>query len=289
MKILIAYDGSAYADAAIEDLRHAGLPPENDVLLVSVAKSPHSMKDVEAAVTWACAQIRLQFPKWNVSAEVLWGEPANILHQTILRWMPDLVVAGSRGRSAVGRLLLGSISFDVVHHAPCSVRVVRARLRKPNTPERLLVANDGSLEANAALDQVVRRTWPNGTQVRVISVAESLLAECPVHAPALGGVLYSSDAALEAAGAVDARERARLRIVLDESAARLKEAGLVVSAVGFEGDPRSEIVTEANQWRADTVFLGARGLGALDRLLLGSVSTAVLTHAHCTVEIARLP
>jgi nucleotide-binding universal stress UspA family protein len=40
-------------------------------------------------------------------------------------------------------------------------------------------------------------------------------------------------------------------------------------------------------WGAETVFIGARGLGVLDRLLLGGVSTAVVTHAECAVEVVR--
>jgi nucleotide-binding universal stress UspA family protein len=55
----------------------------------------------------------------------------------------------------------------------------------------------------------------------------------------------------------------------------------------IDGDPRREINAEAERWHADSVFVGARGLGALDRLLLGSVSGAVVNHAHCAVEIVR--
>jgi nucleotide-binding universal stress UspA family protein len=306
MKTLIAYDGSAHADAAIEDLRYAGLPQENEVLVVCVAHagSPatkHSqdkedpfaspwkacMKETEALAERARTHVQFQFPAWRVSSEGLWGEPANILHKTILRWMPNLIVMGSHGRSAAGRLFLGSISLDVVHRAPCSVRVVRTGLRRPNTPERLLLATDGSPQGTAAVDQVVRRFWPEGTQVRVISVAESPLSAGPIHVPVLEGIVYGSEAAVVAGDEVYGHERAQLQSVLDESVARLQAAGLAVSEAVLEGDARRETVAEANRWRADTVFVGARGLGALDRLVLGSVSTAIVKHAHCTVEVVR--
>jgi len=305
MKILIAYDGSACADAAVEDLRYAGLPREDDVLVVSVAHagwppakhaafeegpfpSPWNacMKETELLAERARAHVQFQFPAWKVSSEALWGDPANILRKTILRWSPDLVVMGSHGRSAVGRLLLGSVSLDVVHHVPCSVRVVRG-LRMANDPLRLLIANDGSAEAMAVVDAVARRSWPEGTQARVVSIAETLMSRVPVLVPALEGNAYASDEAFEVAGAADAREQARLRSVADECAERLQIRGLDVSAAVLEGHPRGEVLAEANRWRADTVFVGARGLNALDRFLLGSVSTAVVAHAHCTVEVIR--
>jgi nucleotide-binding universal stress UspA family protein len=306
MRILIAYDGSAYADAAIEDLRFAGLPPENGVQIISVAhagwtpskeprleRAPFSspwktcMREAEAFAEQARAHVQFQFPSWNVSSEALWGDPAHILLKTILRWMPALVVVGSHGRSAAGRLILGSVSLDIVHHAPCSVRVVRVGLRKGNTPERLLIATDGSPQAMAMVDYVARRCWPEGTEVRVVSVVENLVASRPVLVPAFEGSPRASEAALHLAGSRDERESSRLRSVADESAALLQASGLDVRVAVIEGKPGSEIVAEANRWRADSIFVGERGLDALGRLLLGSVSTSVVTRAHCTVEVVR--
>jgi nucleotide-binding universal stress UspA family protein len=284
MKILLAYDGSEYSDAAVEDLRYAGLPRENDVLVVSVTQS--CMRETEAIAERARAHVQFQFPAWKGSSEALWGEPANLLHKTILWWKPDLVVMGSHGRSAAGRLLLGSVSLDVVHQAPCSVRVVRVFLRRPNTPERLLIATDGSPQATAVVAEVARRAWPEGTEVRVVSVAETFVTS-PALVPAFAGSTFASVGALQVAYAADPTELARLRGVADESLARLRASGLTVSTTVLEGNPRDEVVAEANRWRADTIFVGSRGLGALDRLLLGSVSGAAVAHAHCTVEVVR--
>ena len=54
-----------------------------------------------------------------------------------------------------------------------------------------------------------------------------------------------------------------------------------------EGDPRQMIIEEAHGRNADAIFVGARGLGRVERLLLGKVSTYVLTHARRTVEVVR--
>jgi nucleotide-binding universal stress UspA family protein len=55
----------------------------------------------------------------------------------------------------------------------------------------------------------------------------------------------------------------------------------------MDGDPREVIVVAADLSKADAIFVGARGLGRVERFLLGSVSTHILTHAHCTVEVVR--
>jgi nucleotide-binding universal stress UspA family protein len=51
------------------------------------------------------------------------------------------------------------------------------------------------------------------------------------------------------------------------------------------GNPKDEIVAEAEGWGADCIFVGAKGMRGVDHLLLGSVSAAVSARAHCSVEI----
>ena len=62
---------------------------------------------------------------------------------------------------------------------------------------------------------------------------------------------------------------------------------LKISGDVIEGQPRQVIVEEADRWQADLIVMGSRGLGAWNRLLLGSVSSGVVHHAHCSVEIVR--
>src|SRR5689334_9894669 len=98
MKVLLAYDGSSCADAAISDLEIAGLPNDTELLVVSVAHDgwPHSehatevlgqfgspwkelMKDTAAIAAGAAQQIQAAFPQWKVTSEPLWGAPAETL------------------------------------------------------------------------------------------------------------------------------------------------------------------------------------------------------------------
>ncbi len=71
------------------------------------------------------------------------------------------------------------------------------------------------------------------------------------------------------------------------AAERLRAAGLTALPIVEEGDPRDVLVRQAEDWKADTIFVGARGLGRVERFLLGSVSSAAVAHAPCSVEIIR--
>ena len=305
MRILIAYDGSTHAEAAIDDLLRAGLPRQNDVMVVTVAHhgwpdTKHrvteegqfenawreTLKEAEALAEHGRKRVESNCPRWSVSSEPLWGDPAKMLLKTIDVWKPDLVVVGSHGRSVPARLLLGSVSTELVHHAPCSVRVVRGPA-KGEGPIRVLIATDGSKQAEACVDAVARRSWPDGTQTRVLAVMQSLVPTAPAMVPLLEGQTFATEPAYRIVEEFDERERARLRWTADTDKERLQQLGLTADAVIIDGDPRHEINAEAERWHADSVFVGARGVGALDRLLLGSVSGAVVNHAHCAVEVVR--
>jgi len=305
MKILIAYDGSAHADAAIDDLCHAGLPSQCEALVASVAHSEHPateraearlgqfdsplkavMQETEALAERGKLRVQSKFPAWSVRGEGLWGNAAKMLLKTIDVWKPDLLVVGSHGRSFAGRVLLGSVSTELVHHAPCNVRIVRNTGPRAEGPLRLVVATDGSDPAKGCVEKIARRSWPAGTQARVVTVMRSLTPMTELT-PMLEGQVFSTDPALGVIEEANARERTRLYEVAEATATRLKEAGLIAGTVVSDGDPQHEINAEAERWHADTVFVGARGLGALDRLLLGSVSGAVVSHARCAVEVVR--
>jgi nucleotide-binding universal stress UspA family protein len=302
MRILIAYDGSAFATAAIEDLSRAGLPRQAEAIVVSVAhrgwpeakvssdQGPWkaTMKEAEALAEEGRKRVQSRFPAWSVSSEPLWGEPAKTLLKTIEIWKPDLVVIGSHGRSIPARLFLGSVSTELIHHAPCSVRVVRG-VTKTEGPIKILIATDGSNQARVCTDAVARRSWPEATRARVLAVMQRLVPTLPAMVPALEAQTFATEPAYRVIEESDERESVKLRRTTEDKADLLRRVGLMADSVVIDGDPRHEINAEAERWGADCVFVGARGLGALDRLLLGSVSSAVVHHAHCAVEVVRHP
>jgi nucleotide-binding universal stress UspA family protein len=79
----------------------------------------------------------------------------------------------------------------------------------------------------------------------------------------------------------------QVREIFEPAAQRLRDAGLHAEVLIRRGKPADEILDEANTWGADCIFVGAKGTRGIDRLLLGSISSAVSARAHCSVEVVR--
>jgi nucleotide-binding universal stress UspA family protein len=75
--------------------------------------------------------------------------------------------------------------------------------------------------------------------------------------------------------------------MLESHAKKLREKYIHVSCQVKKGDPKHILVKEAESWKADCIFVGARGLTHLKRFFMGGVSTAVAARAHCSVEVIR--
>jgi nucleotide-binding universal stress UspA family protein len=294
MKVLIAYDGSTHADIAVNDLQFAGIAPDAQAIVLTVVEwplqtprswgmvdtgFPHEwtmrVRAAEASAEAACQRIQKQFPHWNVQMETPTGHPAAMVLERAAGWPADLIVVGTHGRSRLERVLLGSVSMKLVKEAHCTVRV--ARMRTHDGPIRLLIGDDGSSEAETALEEVRRRSWPPGTEARVLAVHEVLVAS-NAERIAISERLYDQ---------INADESFRLNHVVTHAAEKLQAAGLIVSPAVEEGDPREALIRAAQTWNADTIFVGARGLGRVERFLLGSVSSATVAHAPCSVEVIR--
>jgi len=283
MRILVAYDGSVSAEAAVEDLRRAGLPLKAEALVVCVADSTDLVHSQTTAAS-AVERIQSYFPQWRVSSDVLCGSPAKELADATGSRHPDLVVIGSHGRSGIRRLFLGSVSWELIHRAECSIRVARlGGSANLHDPIRIVIGIDGSEEASMAVRSVAARCWPAKTEAVIVSAVQTL---APVTT-SLEESTFAQEPAYSVIREADERLRARLGNIIEEFADALRQAGLIATTRLVDGDPREAILTAAEITRADTIFVGARGLGRMDRLLLGSVSSYIVTHAHCSVEVVR--
>jgi nucleotide-binding universal stress UspA family protein len=142
---------------------------------------------------------------------------------------------------------------------------------------KILIAIDYSQCAEAALHSVVARPWPPHSEVRVLHVIEPL----PLL---LGRELTTNDQNIEAVWMAQQEEAKEL---IEKAAEKLRRAGLNVTTALVEGDPKSQIIDVASDWHADLIVLGSHGWKGLYRFTMGSVSEAVLRHAHCAVEVVR--
>lgn len=147
---------------------------------------------------------------------------------------------------------------------------------------KILLAVDGSVYSDAAVEEIVKRAWPPESEVKVITAFEmQVLTGIEPWAVSPDYFEQMEKSLRGAAEDVIKRAMSKLNTIDDKT--------LKISTEIIEGSPRQVIVDEAEKWHADLIVMGSRGLGAWNRLLLGSVSSAVVHHAKCSVEIVRRP
>jgi nucleotide-binding universal stress UspA family protein len=153
MKILIATDGTAQGSSAVASLANFRLTSADEVRIVSVvdmavplaidvyggylpdtaelekAARNHAERVLEDAVRSAKELTGESGPA--ISGDLLFGSPESRIVEAAEQLPADLIIVGSHGYNRWERLLLGSVSDSVVHHAPCSVLVVRTSEEKP--------------------------------------------------------------------------------------------------------------------------------------------------------------
>ena len=147
---------------------------------------------------------------------------------------------------------------------------------------KILIGVDGSEYSDAALDEVSERTWPKGSQILVVHAFEMPLAPTP-EVWALPPEYYEQ---------LDRVMRTQSDAIIEAAVERLQSRlGDAVEIKGKTtlGSPKRVILDEAESLKADLIVVGSHGYPTWERLLLGSVSQAVVSHAKCSVEVVRLP
>ena len=287
MKILLAIDHSTASQTAIDEVAARPWPAGTSVEVISVVdtKAPWLTSEVIEEITRRTADLvqraaeRLTSGGLSATSQVFAGDPKEAIvgHAEDLR--PDLLIAGPHGAGEVALFLLGSVAKAIARLAPCSVELVRI---VTSGGMKLLLATDGSDCSLAAARSVAERPWPEGTEVRILSVVE-------YHLPFLQATLepsFINPSAME-----KLREEAMQRA---QNAIRAAEE--IVTTAGLktsEGlsvlldSPQQVILDEATQWGADLIVVGSHGHRGINRFLLGSISEAVAMRAECSVELIR--
>lgn len=304
MNVLLGFDGSLSAETLVNHLHRCALPKHLDLKLLTFVdvylpagngsgnpqdarwlrkemaaartRFRQTLKRAQRVANHAAQKIQIAFPSWHVSAKALADSPGWGLIQAAERSHAQLILVGSNRKGFVRRALLGSVSHQVVQHAPCSVRVLRGTPRRG--PLRILVGFDGSAGARRALNALTHRSWPPGSSLRCISV---------LRTPT--GITLGTPATLFLPA--DSKTIERDRQTLEKGASKAIQdwvkKGLKASHEWRTGDARKVLIDSAHSSAADAIVVGARGLTAIDRFLLGSVSNALVHHAPCTVEVVR--
>ncbi|CAE6758350.1 universal stress protein [Nitrospira defluvii] len=297
MKMLIAVDGSEFAEWSVQMLEAiAGRPPDSVTLLhvvdsaslkSSARKHATLSKQAIAAMTKAGDLILRRFeglaklalkqattkPRTNIETVLAHGRVADTITKVAKQKKADLLVVGSRGLSDAEHYLLGSVSRKVSALAPCPVLVVKRPL---TALAHVLFAADTSKHSQGACSFLCKRFLPDSAHVTVLSVVEPAVTELATKY--LSREQVEQISAPKRLAAEQMVEKLRARFLADNYAVTTKvQLDHVTDALLRQAAPRD----------IDLLVAGSRGLTGSERLQLGSVSETLLKYASCSVLIVR--
>jgi nucleotide-binding universal stress UspA family protein len=292
MKVLYAVDGSApsvdagrllakLADPRRVEVTVASISPHTEGGTGSDPKRVHEMLDEAASAIVERAAASLEENGLDVARHVSHGRPGEEIVRLIRRDWFDVTVLGAGNRSWLGNTLLGSTSTYVLHSSPSSVLIVHEGPSE-QTPAPILLGTDGSRSAALATETVAGLIRPDACRVTALSVA--LDPGPPVD---LWPVPTGDPDHVAAAESAQRTRLAEVETTAREAAEVLGRAGIEARHKGVLGNPTIEILKEADGGAYDLVVIGSRGLGPVQRVLLGSVSDQVARHARATL-VARM-
>jgi nucleotide-binding universal stress UspA family protein len=144
-------------------------------------------------------------------------------------------------------------------------------------PTTILLATDGSDEAKLASQAATELSRETGSDVHLVYVL-------PTPAQLIGHHLYSDEIRETLIGGAERDAETFLK----EHAEKIgSDGGKVADTHLRSGDPDKEILRAAEALGVGLIVIGSRGLGAITRTLIGSVSDSVVRHAHCPVFVVR--
>lgn len=285
MHVLLAVDGSDYSYEAARALAHFQRADRLTILHVMDVPTPmyptvvpevareiyetveRGMREEGESLLNRMASL-LPLNVGPVTKRLEIGKPADLILAEAKEQV-DLIVMGARGVGKVHELLLGSVSHQVVAHAPCPVLVVPAAMR---APRQVLLAVEGPDDAEPAVRFLAKKPFKEACEIRVLTVVPYAHPAWPVRAVIPES--YQRDL------------RAQASAFVEGVAAQLTATGYRAGTEVILGVTATEILQEAARLNADLVLIGSRRKG-VTRLVLGSVSHAVLHKATCPVLVFR--
>ena len=290
MNVLVATDGSKYGQWGLNWVAKLPFVKSPYVIALHVLDSAWlrgpfrtrpEIQRIEARSVRTIRKVKQQLASLKLKGTARKEQGA--VAQTILKRAPKrdgLLVVGSKGLDALDRFMLGSVSTKLIQYAPCPVLVVKGEAAPLR---RIILATDGSSESADALEFVLAKFQPDRSTGTGGSV--------PIHVSVIYVRMPSPLAPIKIKSPIPWIKYPGLKDVglklVERSVQKLAEAGFTAEAMRPLGKPAEEILKAASKYHPDLIVMGAKGLGAMDRFILGSVSTRVVQHASCAVLVVR--
>lgn len=261
--VVVGVDASDHAQRAVRWSAEQASLEHRRLVVVSVGDRADNLVDD------AVAAARLQQPDLAVVGSAVSGDPRQVLID--LSTHAHLVVVGSRGRGALRSMLLGSVSATVSAHAACPVIVCRPTTVDHAQPG-VIVGADATPESLPVIEFAYRQASLRGLPLTVLHCFWDAAAAVAMYHEARGHK-------------AEVPELEDLRAGLSESVAGLAEKypDVPVTLTLKYGLADEALSPRHNGW--DMIVVGRRPMTSLDRVLSGSIATAVVERAHATVAV----
>ena len=320
MRLLVAYDGSAHAQAAIamvEDLfRPCVMGQQCSLTTLTVLPTQYIGGHEALQQSLEAVKGRLELQALPVEALIKAGNPAATINSLAEEIDANLILIGAQGLRATLGILLGGVAQQVVEYSHCPVLVVRAPY---NGIQHVLLVVDGSPYSQRAVEYLApvcpgeevesmprihelpkpakeadtvrkRCSWlPHAANATLMHVLPPPISpDVAARAWTLGPeVLYPAPASPLDVAAMEADEIRQGQRVLNQARNVLEAAGLAVDEQLVRGDSATEIIQYAQHNAVDLIVCGSRGLSPVTSWLLGSVSRKLVHYANCSVLIVK--
>ncbi len=266
--LLLATDGAESSKGALREALNLAKLCASKLIAVAVVGTNRPYEDalawhremerLEEAMRERLEPIRHLASEEGIDLEIIirWGEdPYLDIVEEVGKNRASMVIMGTHGRTGIKRLLKGSVTANVIGHAPCNVLVVPSDVKL--NYQNILLATDGSRHSAAAASEAIAIAGRCAGTLVIVSVA-------------------ASDTEVSSANnnvnqAIELAEKEKVR-----------REGVVA-----RGRPHEAIVEVSKQKNADLIVVGSHGRTGLMHLLMGSVTEQVICHAEAAVLVVK--
>jgi len=289
MRLLLAVDTITTLNILLDHIEKRSWPTGTEAHVVSVVEDEtvpletwrlkgygvsavrHEMRRRGQQLT-ALVTARLRALGIPAQVTVLRGDPAFLISFAAKKWSSDLILVRAHNRTEFRNWLLGSVAKSLVDSAPCSVEIVREPREDPVEGirnMRILFATDGSDAALAATREVAEMAYPEGTEVKVVSIINS--------------ISYS----LEEIGLSLGKQSERAHRAIGKAVSILRKAPFRVTGEVIAGTTVRQILQRAHDWQADLIVIGTQPRRGWKRLISRDTAVGVANGARCSVKVVR--
>ncbi|MBZ0155289.1 MAG: universal stress protein [Alphaproteobacteria bacterium] len=281
--ILVAFDGSEFSRSALREASLRTRRYGGKVIMV------HAVYFDEEEFGAAPEQLEKRFDlgrkicfqaKEEVSSEygiavesvICQGDPPEVITAMARERGADLIALGTHGRKGLRRMLMGSVTSQVVLDAPCDVMVVR----KPcsdctGSYESVLVPFDGSASSRRALQRACSLAKSDGADITVLYVIPR----------------YEEMVEFLRTGSIRKSLHGEAERIIGEARNEALSSGISAASLVREGAAPESIVEVARMLESQLIVMGSHGWKGVERAIMGSTAERVITNAPCPVLVVK--